>query len=367
MARARNIKPGFFRNADLVELSFEARLLFIGLWTMADREGRLEDRPKQIKMELFPADNLDCEGLLASLAGIGMIARYEASGGKYIHIVSFLKHQMPHHKEVASVIPAPPGGKQVNRHPYDVSAQTRDSIFERDGRKCLKCGSTETLSIDHVVALSLGGDNSTENLQTLCMRCNSSKGGSTKDYRQANVEPTLNQRKANDGASCPSDSLIPESRFLNPESLNKPSLLAQAPTLPVEDRQADARQLCLVEPPPPIPKGPPDCPHGAILALWAEVLPSMPRHLPSQWKGARSDHLRARWRETATEKGWTDEAQGIAYLRKLFSYIGQSPFLTGKAHQHDPAKRPFIAELEWIVNPANWAKCHEGKYHQEYA
>ena len=46
MARARNIKPGFFRNADLVEMPIEARLLFIGLWTLADRSGRLEDRPR---------------------------------------------------------------------------------------------------------------------------------------------------------------------------------------------------------------------------------------------------------------------------------------------------------------------------------
>ena len=67
MARARNIKPGFFRNADLAELPIEARLLFIGLWTIADREGRMEDRPKQIKMELFPADSLDCDDLLGPL------------------------------------------------------------------------------------------------------------------------------------------------------------------------------------------------------------------------------------------------------------------------------------------------------------
>ena len=69
MARARNIKPGFFRNADLAELPIEARLLFIGLWTIADREGRMEDRPKQIKMELFPADSLDCDGPIPADAG----------------------------------------------------------------------------------------------------------------------------------------------------------------------------------------------------------------------------------------------------------------------------------------------------------
>jgi len=105
MARARNIKPGFFRNADLVELPFEARLLFIGLWTIADRAGRLEDRPKQIKMELFPADNMDCDALLGLLAGIRMIERYKAGGNRYLQVVNFGKHQNPHKDEKQSTIP----------------------------------------------------------------------------------------------------------------------------------------------------------------------------------------------------------------------------------------------------------------------
>jgi hypothetical protein len=105
MARSRNIKPGFFRNADLVELPFEARLLFIGLWTIADRAGRLEDRPKQIKMELFPADNMDCDGLLGLLAGIRMIERYKAGGTRYLQVVNFGKHQNPHKDEKQSTIP----------------------------------------------------------------------------------------------------------------------------------------------------------------------------------------------------------------------------------------------------------------------
>lgn len=105
MARARNIKPGFFRNADLVELSFETRLLFIGLWTIADREGRLEDRPKQIKMELFPADSIDCDKLLDELQSIGVVERYEHGGKRYLHVVNFCKHQNPHKDEKASTIP----------------------------------------------------------------------------------------------------------------------------------------------------------------------------------------------------------------------------------------------------------------------
>lgn len=105
MARARNLKPGFFRNADLVELSFEYRLLFQGLWILADREGRLEDRPKQIKMEIFPADSVDVNNGLNALQDIGVIVRYEVDGKKYIQVVNFRKHQNPHKDERASSIP----------------------------------------------------------------------------------------------------------------------------------------------------------------------------------------------------------------------------------------------------------------------
>ena len=107
MPRARNIKPGFFRNEDLVEVGFEVRLLFIGLWTLADREGRLEDRPKRIKMEIFPADNVEVDDGLSELADLGMLLRYEVDGRRYIQITNFSKHQNPHHKEVKSEIPGP--------------------------------------------------------------------------------------------------------------------------------------------------------------------------------------------------------------------------------------------------------------------
>lgn len=105
MARARNIKPGFFQNEELVELPFETRLMFAGLWTLSDREGRLEDRPKRIKMALFPADNIDADVLLTQLCKAKFIIRYVVDGNAYIQIVNFLKHQNPHVKEAASTIP----------------------------------------------------------------------------------------------------------------------------------------------------------------------------------------------------------------------------------------------------------------------
>ena len=106
MARSRNIKPGLFQNEYLAELPFETRLLFAGLPCYADREGRLEDRPKRIKMSMFPADSLDVDTMLCDLERAGFIQRYVVDNIKYIQIVNFSKHQKPHQKEQASIIPS---------------------------------------------------------------------------------------------------------------------------------------------------------------------------------------------------------------------------------------------------------------------
>lgn len=107
MSRARNIKPGFFKNDLLAECHPLARILFIGLWCEADREGRLENRPKRIKAGCLPYDECDVEALLGELAERGFITRYEVNGSQYIAIPEFVKHQNPHCKEQASSIPAP--------------------------------------------------------------------------------------------------------------------------------------------------------------------------------------------------------------------------------------------------------------------
>lgn len=107
MARSRNLKPGFFTNDTLGECDPLARILFAGLWCIADREGRLEDRPKRIRAELLPYDQCDADALLDQLADRGFVVRYESGGNRYIQVANFDKHQNPHVKEQASNIPAP--------------------------------------------------------------------------------------------------------------------------------------------------------------------------------------------------------------------------------------------------------------------
>lgn len=106
MARSRNIKPGFFKNEKLAECQPLSRLLFAGLWCLADRLGRLEDRPKRIRAEILPYDDGSVDEMLDELHKSGFIIRYSRDGKAFIQVVNFLKHQNPHCKEQASSIPA---------------------------------------------------------------------------------------------------------------------------------------------------------------------------------------------------------------------------------------------------------------------
>lgn len=118
--RARQLKPGLYKNEDLAECSIWARFIFPGLWTMADRSGRLEDRPKRIKAELLPFDDQPIGPILEELEKWGFIKRYEVAGVRYIWIPNFVKHQNPHKNEKPSDLPAhpedAPSGKAPDLH-----------------------------------------------------------------------------------------------------------------------------------------------------------------------------------------------------------------------------------------------------------
>jgi hypothetical protein len=102
MSRIRTIKPDFFLHDELAELTPLNRLLFIGIWTLADCEGRLEDRPKRIRAQLHPYDDGDTDAMLQSLHDRNFITRYSVGGVGYIEINNFKKHQRISGKEAES-------------------------------------------------------------------------------------------------------------------------------------------------------------------------------------------------------------------------------------------------------------------------
>jgi hypothetical protein len=159
MARVRTIKPGFFLNEQLAELPALGRILFAGLWCIADRSGRLEDRPRKIKVETLPYDDCDVDALLDDLAAAGLIIRYLACGeatplhgeatpcntrnregvggpcdrcDRYIEIVNFARHQHPHPREPESEIPPPRGSSGAADSTYPQATESTDEDYQQE-------------------------------------------------------------------------------------------------------------------------------------------------------------------------------------------------------------------------------------------
>lgn len=112
--RIREINPAFFSSSDVIACSVPARLLFVGLWCIADREGRLLDDPMRIKRTLYPDQPIDPNALLEELCP-RLIVRYEVDDVACIAIVNFAKYQHVHPREVASKLPPPPESREKAR------------------------------------------------------------------------------------------------------------------------------------------------------------------------------------------------------------------------------------------------------------
>jgi len=291
MARSRNIKPGFFKNEDLAECSVWARLIFAGLWTLADREGRLEDRPKRIKGELIPFDAQDVGPLLCELADRNFILRYEVEGQKFIQISKFMAHQSPHYSEKKSVI-KPPSLPEYGpiKPPVLPEHSEKVSVMKR--------------------------------------------------------------------GSQPPDSLIPDS--LIPDSLQRLSPSASLQAHPIANALGPNEEAA--EPVLRANSSAPDCPYSAIAEAYHQELPELPSIVVLSPNRKRA--LQARWREVCTAEH-LDSQGGLTFFRDFFRRIKQSEFLLGKTAPKRPGDRSFRADFDWILNPANFVKIVEGRYHQQ--
>lgn len=131
MARIRSIKPEFWTDEKVVELSGFARLLFIGIWNFCDDDGRMTYSHKRMKMQIFPSDDVDCAALTREIEQQGMVQLYTIDGVEYLQVKQFDKHQKID-KRSASKLPKPPGADESPRVPPN-PADGREGIKEGNG------------------------------------------------------------------------------------------------------------------------------------------------------------------------------------------------------------------------------------------
>lgn len=243
MARIRSVKPDFWTDERVVECSIEARLFFIGIKNFMDDYGRIEYRPKSLKMMVFPGDSVDVEPLVDQLVLHGLCVVYEVDGKRYLADLTWTDTQKID-KRSPSKHPEPPNSAESRRIPP----------LEGKGRE--------------------------------------GNGEEGKD--------TLLRKVAETGVS--------------------------------------------------------PCPHLQIIEAYNRLLPMGRQVNPELWDGTRAKHLQTRWRENK-------KRQNLEWWERFFVYIGESKFLTGKTPPA-PGRNPFELSLDWIVNPTNFAKIHEGAYNK---
>jgi len=145
------LKPGFFKSEVLGGLLPLTRILFQGLWCLADRAGRLDDRPARIKAEVLPYDTCDIDSMLVDLDAAGLIRRYEVDGRRLIWISGFTRHNSPHYREPESELPE---YKEDTVKPRTGSARPRTGSA-RPGQAQL--GSVDPVDPGSVVVVAVGG------------------------------------------------------------------------------------------------------------------------------------------------------------------------------------------------------------------
>lgn len=136
MGRIRSIKPDFFIHEDLFDAEkaskLPLRLAFSGLWTQCDREGRFHWRPRMLKTDILPYDDLDFEKVLNALAEHGFVQKYVVDGNAFGFIPSWSKHQYVNQREAESAIPCPDPCTHVHARVEREREQEREQ--EREGK-----------------------------------------------------------------------------------------------------------------------------------------------------------------------------------------------------------------------------------------
>ncbi len=140
MARKRMLDPEFFMDTELIKnLDITGRLLYIGMWTIADDGGLLEKDSLALKIRLFPADDIttnQIDGYIDTLIDNKKLIPYEVNGKEYIWLKNFLRHQKLD-KPSRSNIPLPSWLKYIEgekRHEckYEIDSEILNKILVGD-------------------------------------------------------------------------------------------------------------------------------------------------------------------------------------------------------------------------------------------
>lgn len=276
MARIRTIKPEFWDDEKIGDISRDARLLFIASWNNADDEGLVRWSPEHLKSVAFRYDDdidaLRVREIMAELTSCSLVFAYQAgtSRQRIGYIINFRKHQRINRANPGKLTP-----------PSLANPQVALMYVERDGYMCHLCGepiprkrqvdldpydptappSTQCLnpSLDHLAPRSKGGSDYPSNIGIAHVGCNKSRRDkSADDFNQpTSVGEALDWLKG-----------------------NKPELLIGSVSDSVPDSVSDSLSDSLIEVELPVVNGPKRSTQRNGSSVSRSLRDSQDQHLP---------------------------------------------------------------------------------------
>lgn len=204
MPRQRFIHPEIWSDPTLGKLAPVERLFFIGCFSNADDEGRLLGSPAYLRSVIFVYDDFTIDQVKEIrdrvVSCCHNLVLYEHNGTEYLAFLKWTEYQKPKYPQ-PSKIPSPPGVETKPVAKWYVPKAIRQRVFEKFNHRCVVCGSTEDIEIDHIIPLKHGGTSDEENLQVMCSSCNNKKHDKLPDQNsKSNLEnhfPNLEKNSAN--------------------------------------------------------------------------------------------------------------------------------------------------------------------------
>lgn len=203
--RIRTLKPEIWEDEAVGRLGVWERLLYVGLITMADDEGRLRALPGAIAGHVFPYDDLPpvkIKRWLETINTAELVVLYHRSGTDYVEIQNWSKHQRIS-RPVESPLPPPPDKPTEPYKKRAIPEATRRAVAKAAGAipgetvaaVCHYCGTDgsihwprissgragswitfDGLELDHVIPEFDGGGSDPGNVVLACRKCNRQKG-----------------------------------------------------------------------------------------------------------------------------------------------------------------------------------------------
>ncbi|MPZ14312.1 MAG: hypothetical protein GEU73_07785 [Chloroflexi bacterium] len=170
--KIRSVRPEFFSDPRLVNITPRGRLLYIGLWCYVDDEGRGEWLPKLIEGSVFPLEQVDINTLLGELVDAARIVPYEVDDRMYFWLPSFERHQKPQRK-FDSKIPEPPPRDTHDTLTTDATPASSSVTLDDDitpGESVGESGTQRTYDVRDALATPVVGEGEGEGVVVVAVR-----------------------------------------------------------------------------------------------------------------------------------------------------------------------------------------------------